>query len=135
MSFRKIDATILLVSDMKRSVSFYKDTLGLPLRKSTPDWTEFFTEGTKLALHPMKKGLKREAKSKVGMLVGFMVSSMDETYQALKKKNVKFLKRPTEENFGKHAIVLDPDGYMVSIAQLTEKVSEEVDLFGALGIE
>jgi hypothetical protein len=47
---------------------------------------------------------------------------------------VKFLKQPEMESFGSHAIILDPDGYMISIAELTEK-AEEIDLFGALGTE
>jgi len=135
MLFRKIGAVILLVSDMERSIAFYKNTLGLPLKNSSHDWAEFFKDGTTLALHPIKKKLKEQAGSRVGMLVGFMVSSMDETYQNLKKNNVKFLKEPKEETFGKHAIILDPDGYMISIAQLKVKVADEVDLFGALGIE
>lgn len=135
MLFRKIGAVILLVSDMERSIAFYKNTLSLPLKNSSHDWAEFFKDGTTLALHPIKKKLKEQAGSRVGMLVGFMVSSMDETYQNLKKNNVKFLKEPKEETFGKHAIILDPDGYMISIAQLKVKVADEVDLFGALGIE
>jgi len=135
MLFRKIGAVILLVSDMDRSIDFYKNTLGLLLKNSSHDWAEFFKDGTTLALHPMKKKLKEQTGSRVGMLVGFMVSNMDETYQNLKKKNVKFVKEPKEEPFGKHAIILDPDGYMISIAQLKGKVVEEIDLFGALGIE
>jgi len=133
--FRKIGAVILLVSDMQRSIDFYKNTLGLPLKNSSHDWAEFFKDGTTIALHPMKKKLKERTGSKIGMLVGFMVSNMDETYQNLKKKNVKFLKEPKDELFGKHAIILDPDSYMISIAQLKGKFAEEVDLFGALGIE
>lgn len=133
--FRKVGAVILLVSDMERSIDFYNNTLGLPLKNKSPNWVEFFKDGTTLALHPMKKKLREQAKSKVGMLVGFMVSDMAETYQALKKKNVKFVKEPKDEAFGKHAIILDPDGYMISIAQLKVKVSEEVDLFGGIGID
>ena len=135
MLFRKIGAVVLLVSDMERSIRFYKDTLGLPLKNRSVDWAEFFKDGTTLALHPMKKKLKAPAGSRIGMLVGFMVSNMEETCQNLKKNNIKFLKEPKDEPFGKHAIILDPDGYMISIAQLKVKVADEVDLFGALGIE
>lgn len=135
MSFRKVGSVILLVSDMERSIDFYKNTLSLPLKNSSHDWAEFFKDGTTLALHPMKKKLKDNIGSRVGMLVGFMVSNMDETYQKLKKNHVKFLKEPSDESFGKHAIVVDPDGYMISIAQLKGKAVEEVDLFGGLGIE
>jgi predicted enzyme related to lactoylglutathione lyase len=133
--FRKLGAVILLVSDMNRSIDFYKNTLSLPLKNSSQDWAEFFKDGTTLALHPMKKKMQGKMDSRTGMLVGFMVSNMDETYRKLKEKNVKFFKEPKDEVFGKHAIILDPDGYMISIAQLKGKVVEEVDLFGALGIE
>lgn len=133
-AFRKIGAVILLISNMERSLDFYKNTLGLPLKSSSPTWVEFFSNGTVLALHPMKNKIK-QGKSKTGMLIGFMVSDIDQTCQELKKKNVKFLKEPREEKFGKHAIILDPDGYMISIAQLKSGVHEEIDLFGAIGVE
>ena len=42
---------IIFVSDMARSVAFYRDVLGLPLRFESPEWTEFDTPGSTLALH------------------------------------------------------------------------------------
>lgn len=135
MLFRKIGTVILFVSDMERSIDFYKNTLDLPLKTSSHDWVEFFKDGTTLAMHPMKKGLKVKAGSGGGMLVGFMVGNMGETCQKLKRKNVKFLKEPKEEPFGKHAVILDPDGHMISIVQLKGKATEEIDLLGALGTE
>lgn len=133
--FRKIGAVILLVSDMQRSIDFYQKTLELPIKNRSQEWVEFFKDGTTIALHPMKKHLQKQAQSKVGVLVGFMVEDMEKTYKKLKAKNIKFIKEPKNEAFGKHAIVADPDGYMISIAQLTTKTTEEIDLFGALGIE
>ena len=53
--FRRIGAVILLVSNMKRSIRFYRDTLGMDLKQESKDWTEFSTRGTVLALHPAKK--------------------------------------------------------------------------------
>ena len=50
----------MLVSDMKRSIRFYRDTLGMELKQESKDWTEFSTRGTVLALHPAKrKRIKR----------------------------------------------------------------------------
>ena len=42
---------IVFVSDMARSIAFYRDVLGLPLRFESPEWTEFDTPGSTLALH------------------------------------------------------------------------------------
>jgi extradiol dioxygenase family protein len=36
---------------MKRSVSFYRDVLGLSLKCESPGWTEFATHGRPLVLH------------------------------------------------------------------------------------
>ncbi|HJY15397.1 MAG TPA: VOC family protein, partial [Nitrososphaeraceae archaeon] len=41
--FSRIGAVILLVSDMKRSIRFYRDTLGMDLKQESKDWTEFST--------------------------------------------------------------------------------------------
>src|SRR5438445_5440468 len=48
---RKLGVVMITVSDMNRSVAFYRDTLGLPLRFQSPEWTEFDTETVTLALH------------------------------------------------------------------------------------
>ena len=42
--FKQIDYTMVVVSDMDRSVEFYRDKLGIPLKFQSPDWTEFQTE-------------------------------------------------------------------------------------------
>jgi hypothetical protein len=36
---------------MRRSVAFYHDSLGLPLKFESPEWSEFATGATTLALH------------------------------------------------------------------------------------
>lgn len=133
MMFRKVGAVILLVSSMQASTRFYKDTLGLPLKTKSRDWTEFFTEGTVLALTPAKK--KSMVGSGIGMLAGFMVSDMNATVKALKAKKVKFFKNPKDEPFGKHAIIEDPDGHLISIAEIKTKSDEGFDMLGLVGAD
>ena len=58
MLFTKVGAVIVLVSDMERSVKFYKETLELPIKTQSDDWTEFFHKDTTIALHPIKKKTK-----------------------------------------------------------------------------
>ena len=133
MAFRKIGAVILLVSNMEKSVKFYSDTLELPIKTRSKDWTEFFNNDTVLALHPARKRSKLNPGS--GILVGFEVSDLGLTMKKLKERKVKFFKKPKEEPFGKHAIVQDPDGHLISIAQLKEKSREGFDLLGLIGAE
>lgn len=132
--FRKVGAVILLVSNMEKSIKFYSDTLELPIKSRSKDWTEFFNNDTVLALHPAPEK-KKMLKTGSGTLVGFEVTDLDSTVKKLKEKRVKFFKRPKEEPFGKHAIVQDPDGHLISIAELNEKSSEGFDLLGLIGAE
>jgi catechol 2,3-dioxygenase-like lactoylglutathione lyase family enzyme len=43
---------IKFVADMDKAVKFYRDVLGLKLKFESPDWSEFVTGETTLALHP-----------------------------------------------------------------------------------
>lgn len=133
MAFRKVGAVILLVSNMEKSTKFYKDTLSLPIKTKSKDWTEFFNKDTVLALHPAKK--KTKLRTGPGMLVGFEVSDLDLTVKNLREKKVRFFKKPKEEPFGKHAIIQDPDGHLLSIAEIKEKSAEGFDLLGLIGAE
>lgn len=136
MLFTKIGAVIVLVSDMERSVKFYKETLELPLKTYSDDWTEFFHKDTTIALHPMKKARAPQVDGgERSILIGFMVSNLDDLVAILKKRGVTFFKAPREEPFGKHTIVEDPDGHLISIAEIKSRPSEEFDLLGLLGAE
>ena len=118
---------------MEKSIKFYSETLELPIKTRSKDWTEFFNNDTVLALHPAPKK-KTILKTGSGTLVGFEVTDLDSTVKKLKERSVKFFKRPQEEPFGKHAIVQDPDGHLISIAEINEK-SLGFDLLGFIGAE
>jgi lactoylglutathione lyase len=133
LAFRKVGAVILLVSNMEKSIKFYRDTLELPIKTKSKDWTEFFKNDTVLALHPARK--KSNLKTGSGILVGFEVSDLGSTMKKLREKNVRFFKRPKEEPFGKHAIVQDPDGHLISIAEIKDTSREGFDLLGLIGAE
>lgn len=47
---------IRFVADMTSATRFFRDDLGLTLRFESPDWTEFDTGSTTLALHPATAG-------------------------------------------------------------------------------
>ena len=139
--FGRIGSVILLVDDLVRSAQFYKDTIGLKLKVKTTDWVEFFEKGTTLALHPRKRRRKDvddddDRDGHPNVLVGFMVADLDQVVKDLRAKDVRFFKEPTTEPFGKHAIILDPDDHLISIAEIeSTRSKEEFDLIGFLGAE
>ena len=129
--FKQIDYTMVIVSDMARSVEFYADRLGIPLKFQSPEWTEFDTAGTTLALHG--GGLKASGAPEDGSKyagtcsIGFNVDDVDKTYAELKDKGVTFVMPPTQrDNEGiKLAVCVDPDGLPISFAQTVAKWAGE----------
>ena len=118
--FKKIGAVILLVRDLKQSSEFYREVLGMHLKQASEDWVEF-AKGTNtvLALHPARK--IPNTQKRTGMLVGFNVSDLDDVCRELEKKQVIFYKKQTDETFGKHAIIEDPDGHLISLVELSSR--------------
>ena len=134
MLFSKVGAVIIQVSNMEKSLKFYNETLDLTLKTQSKDWTEFFNSGTVVALH--RANNKEQVDSGRGMLLGFTVYDFESVVKILKENKVEFFKEPTEESFGKHTIIKDPDDHLISIAQIKRKPTEdEFDLFGLLGAE
>ncbi len=123
--FKQLDYTMVVVSDMQRSVEFYRDTLGIPLKLQSPEWTEFDTGTTTLALHgggipPQGPPAGDPSKQAGHCSIGFNVEDVDKTYEELKAKGINFVMPPTQrEGEGiRLAVAIDPDGLPISFAQL-----------------
>ena len=130
--FKQLDYTMIIVSDMNRSVEFYADKIGLPLKFQSPDWTEFDTGTTTLALHG--GGIPRptvagdpEAQYAGTCSIGFNVDDLEKTYEQLKARGINFVMPPTQrDNEGiRLAVCVDPDGLPVSFAQTIAKWAGE----------
>jgi lactoylglutathione lyase len=125
MMFQTVDYVMIVVSDMKRSVEFYRDKIGLSLKFETPEWTEFNTGSTTVALHsggaPDASDTAFQGKLAGTCSVGFNVKDVNKTYEEMQKRGVKFLMPPSERPGEriKLAVALDPDGLPISFAQNT----------------
>jgi len=124
----QLNYAMVIVSDMTRSVGFYRDTLGIPLKFESPEWTEFNTGSTTLALHiggapPPQSGPPSGGKTAGSCSIGFNVPDLDQTFAELKAKGVRFVMPPTAqpENGIKLAVALDPDGLGISFAEFIKK--------------
>jgi lactoylglutathione lyase len=118
--FNHIDYVMVMVHDMSRSVQFYRDKLGLRLRSETPEWTEFETGTTILALHGGGKPAAVSHEPKAGTAsIGFYVDNLDDKFNELKEQGVTFIMPPTDraEEKIRLAVCLDPDGLPISIAE------------------
>jgi lactoylglutathione lyase len=122
--FRKVDYVMVNVSDMGRSVAFYRDTLGLALKFESPGWSEFETGVTTLALHAAARRVVGDGAAPTGPIagtcsIGFSVEDLETTYAKLQSQGAHFVMPPSEQaNEGiRLAVCVDPDGLAVSFAE------------------
>jgi len=117
----RLNYAIVFVSDMTRSVSFYRDIIGLPLIFESPDWTEFATEGATLALHSGEAsidGKSIRANAQCGTCrPGLSVSNLDEFHMRMLENNVICAQEPKDVFGARVAQYEDPDGLVISIGE------------------
>jgi lactoylglutathione lyase len=117
----RLNYTIVFVSDMARSVSFYRDVLGLPLKFESPEWTEFATVGATLALHrseisnPDDFDQRREPAGRCRP--GFQVPNLDKFHKRMMEQNVTCIQKPTAVFGSRVAQYRDPDGLVLSVGE------------------
>lgn len=113
----KLGLVMVVVSDMDRSVAFYRDVLGLKLKYQTPGWSELDMDGVELGLHISSPTL--EVNPKAGVQIGFYVDDIAQELADLRSRGATVL-HESDEQFGKLAVVADPDGYGVQLCQLKQ---------------
>lgn len=117
----RVSYAIVFVSDMERSVSFYRDVVGLPLRFETSEWTEFATEGSTLALHASREpgsGVEAERRSRPGSCrPGLTVPDLDRLHARMIDGDAVCIEEPKEVFGVRMAQYLDPDGQVLSVSE------------------
>src|SRR4051812_5828785 len=93
----KLSYAIVFVSDMKRSVAFYRDVFGIALRFESPEWTEFATEGATLALHKGDRAALAAEGNPAGQCKpGLKVSDLDAFHKRMQDNRVPCLQAPKD---------------------------------------
>jgi len=132
----KLRYVILFVSNMDRSVAFYRAVLDWPLKCQSPERTEFATVGMTVALHYPSK--PSGAASVQGQLpgrcqLGLWVDDVEAFHQDMVARGTLCIQPPTADAFGdKLAVYADPDGLPFSVlGSLTKEPADQ----GMLGSE
>jgi lactoylglutathione lyase len=117
----RIHYAIVFVSDMARSVSFYRDVVGLPLRFESPGWSELASEGATLALHSAESPGNAEANPRElqpgSCRPGLRVPDLDEFHKRMTRNKVSCIQEPKEVFGARIAQYVDPDGLVISVSE------------------
>ncbi len=119
----KFAYTIVFVRDMQKSIAFYRDLIGLPVRMESPHWSEFDSVGCTLALHLAAPGDLEPVQA--GQIpaghchTGFEVADIDEFGARMEKAGVPVMSPVSVQDFGgRMGTWRDPDGVPVSVVQM-----------------
>lgn len=116
----RVNYAIVFVSDMQRSVAFYRDVIGLPLKFDSPEWSEFATEGATLALHraELPSTATGEAALPAGHCrPGLSVPDLDAFHLRMMDHDVVCTQQPKDLFGARIAQYLDPDGLAMSVSE------------------
>lgn len=116
MQIKKVGNVILAVSDIDKSLEFYHDIIGLPIKNQRRSWVDLGTTGALLSLHPASLTAEHVGSSiDNGITIGFLVGDVKSAVEELRGKGIEIFRDIVERDAGKNAIVKDPDGYLVSL--------------------
>ena len=124
MQIRGVDAMMYRVTDLERSISFYRDTLGLELTGVTDSghWAEFSVPPTTLGLLKAEKipwdGIGEIPPFRPGGAAIFLaVDDIKDAVKELEAKGVDITLEPIESPVCWAAEIRDPDGNGVILHQ------------------
>ena len=116
MNIKKVGNVILAVNDLDKSLQFYHEIIGLPIKKQRRTWIDLGTSGALLSLHPASLTEQHVGSSiENGITIGFLVGDLKSALDELKDKGVKIHRDIVEKDPGKNAVIMDPDEYLISL--------------------
>lgn len=115
---KRVNWLEIKVTDLREAIGFYRDVLGLKIKKKWPNYAIFDLLGT-LTFAVMLGG-KRERKEGAPNIY-FAVDDVDAEYERLKKRGVNFVEPPKKQYWGGYAALFaDPDENLFYLVQIED---------------
>ncbi|MGI3779705.1 MAG: VOC family protein [Janthinobacterium lividum] len=111
----------IITADVDRMVDFYTRLIGATVDRPVPDFAEFRTSTSTLALGSTRTvelfgAGTAEAAANRSAIVEFLVDDVDATYASLREWVTTFVDGPTTMPWGNRSLLLrDPDGNLVNL--------------------
>ncbi|MBM4465582.1 MAG: VOC family protein [Chloroflexi bacterium] len=103
------------VADLERAADFYENVLGLQKKYQFSTYAGFDCGGVEIGLVPGRTTDVQEDTP----CMDFLVRDVDEVYQTLCERGVRFLKEPHDTLWGSRiALFTDPDGNVLQLVQI-----------------
>lgn len=110
----RVSHVMVGVSDLERSLAFYRDKLGFTVQQQLPGFA--FLDGGAVTLALSKDIWNYAGKAAGATQVVLAAESVKASYAALKAKHVEFINEPRDVNGRDWAANFrDPDGHLLSI--------------------
>ena len=126
MNIKKVGNVILAVKDIDKSIQFYHEIIGPPIKNQRRSWVDLGTSGALLSLHPASLTAQHIGSSiENGITIGFLVGDVKSAVDELRAKGVKLHRDIVEKDAGKNEVILDSDDYLFSCFESFFSVSEQ----------
>jgi catechol 2,3-dioxygenase-like lactoylglutathione lyase family enzyme len=129
-----VSTIFIFVHDLKRSVRFYRDVMGIPIAREGEQDARFQVGGFNVVVH---EDLSRDefVKWKInpepgergwGSILTLQSDDVDAEYERLKPHEPDFICKPTSMPWGTRMfLVRDPDGYILEVSKPLEGESPD----------
>ncbi len=113
---------LLFVANPQKSSLFYQDIFGLTPIEESPTFAMFaLKNGVMLGLWSKYTAEPRVEASPGALEIGFPTDDVDVLYEQWGKKRVTVAQKPTDMDFGRTFVILDPDGHRIRAYKLQEE--------------
>lgn len=113
---------LLFVTNPQKSAHFYKAILGLNPVEESPTFVMFaLKNGVMLGLWSKYTAEPRVESSPGALEVCFPAENVDAVYEEWGRKEVTIAQKPTDMDFGRTFVALDPDGHRIRVYKLGEQ--------------
>ena len=135
MNIKRIGNIILEVKDLDASIKFYHEILGMPIKNERRNWVDLGQQsGGTLSLHPASITTSHAGSSKEnGILIGLTVGDLDSAMDELSNEKIEIFRNVQERQAGKNAVILDPDGYLISLFEPDFSENKDKQTSGYVG--
>lgn len=112
---------LLFVSNPQKSALFYQVILEIKPIEESPTFVMFaLKNGVMLGLWSKYTAEPRVESSAGALEICFPAEDIDALYDQWGKKHVTVAQKPTDMDFGRTFVVLDPDGHRIRVYKLHE---------------